>query len=221
MTPLLAYDVMPPTVPGGLPWYCLILHGLGDSRHGWQPVAPMLSLPQLGFVFAEAPNPYHDGFSWFDISPAFAPDPDQVRSSRAALVRLIDHLLDELDLPSERLFILGFSQGCLMTLDVGLRSPRRFAGLVGISGFMCLLEEFPAAFTPATRQQQVLLTHGRSDPLIPIAHTRAQKDRLAALGVALTWREYGKGHTLDVPRELDDIRAWLLARIATGARLGA
>ena len=221
MSRLLVHDIAPPTAPAGLPWYCLILHGLGDSRHGWQEVAPLLALPQLGYVFAEAPRPYHDGFSWFDLSPAFAPDPEQVRSSRAALVALIDHLLEELDLPSERLFILGFSQGCLMTLDVGLRSPRRFAGLVGISGFMCLLDEFPAAFTPATLQQQLLLTHGLSDQLIPIAHTRAQKDRLAALGVALTWREYGKGHTLDVPRELDDIRAWLLARMATGARLGA
>ncbi len=211
---MLVYDIVPPRVRPRSPAdarHCLILHGLGDSMAGWQPVAPMLGLDRVGFVFANAPLDYGDGYSWFDIDAAFAPDDDQVRESRAQLIELIDHLLVELGIASEQLVIMGFSQGSLMTLEVGLRADRRFAGLIGISGFMTMLGEYPAAFGAAAHQQRILLTHGLYDGLIPIAFARRQRDQLAALGVKPDWREYAKEHTLDPERELRDIRAFIAA----------
>src|SRR3954471_11403236 len=129
--------------------HCLVLHGLGDSHRGWMDVAPMLALPGLGFAFADAPRPYGPGFSWFDIRADWSTDDQQVRESRAALGGLIAHLLKELAIPDERLFLMGFSQGCLMALDTALRWPRRFAGVIGISGFLTMLDEYPAALGAA------------------------------------------------------------------------
>jgi phospholipase/carboxylesterase len=217
---MLVYDAIPPRIPPRQPAdarHCLVLHGLGDSMAGWQPVVPMLGLDRVGFVFANAPDEYGEGYSWFDIGGDFVPDHHQIRRSRALLEALIDQLLRELGIASEQLAILGFSQGSLMTLDVGLRSPRRFAGLVGISGFMAMLEEFPAAFGAAAREQRILLTHGLYDQLIPIAFARRQRDQLSALGIAVDWREYPKAHTLDPQRELADVRAFIAACCRTGA----
>src|SRR5258708_4927292 len=150
---MLVYDSLPPSVPPRRPTdarHCLVLHGLGDSMEGWKPVVPMLGLDRVGFVFANAPLDHGDGYSWFGIDADFVPDHRQVRQSRMLLNALIDHLLAELTIASEQLFIMGFSQGSLMTLDIGLRSDRRFAGLIGITGFMPTPDESPPPFGPAS-----------------------------------------------------------------------
>ncbi len=213
---MLLHDLVPPTHPSADSYHCLVLHGLGDSKDGWKPVADELDLPQLGWCFAQAPVPYYGGWSWFDIYADHSIDEDQQRESRDELTRLIDHLLTTLKLPSERLFLMGFSQGCLMVLDQALRADRRFAGIVGISGFLSNLDDYPAAFGAAVKQQHLLLTHGHYDSVLPIAPTRRVKDRLLAMGVPLDWREYAKDHGLDPVRELADLRGFLARRIAAG-----
>jgi phospholipase/carboxylesterase len=209
---LLDHDVVTPK--GGATHQCLVLHGLGDTKHGWQPVAQMLGIERLGFVFAHAPIPYHEGASWFDLSPNFEPDASGVRASRDKLWRLIEHLLATFGIGSDKLFLLGFSQGALMAIDTALRYRSRFAGVLGISGFMAFLDEYPAAFSPCAREQEFLLTHGLYDPMIPIAHVRRQKDTLRRLGCSVDWREYAKEHSIDPEQEIPDIRAWLRKRMA-------
>jgi phospholipase/carboxylesterase len=213
---MLQFDLIPPTRPTTEAFHCLVLHGLGDSKNGWKPVAAELGLPQLGWCFAQAPISYYGGWSWFDIYADHSIDLDQQRESREELTRLIDHVLATLKIPSERLFLMGFSQGCLMILDQGLRANRRFAGLIGISGFLTNLDDYPAAFGSAVKQQHLLMTHGLYDGVLPIASTRRVKDRLLAMGVPLDWREYAKDHSLDPQREIGDIRAFLTRRSAAG-----
>ncbi len=213
---MLQHVLAPPTAPTAEPFHCLVLHGLGDSMAGWRPVAAELGIPELGWCFAQAPVSYYGGWSWFDIYADHTIDQAQQRESRQELTNLIDHLLTTLAIPSERLFIMGFSQGCLMTLDQGLRANRRFAGLIGISGFLSGLDDYPAAFGSVVKQQHLLWTHGLHDGVLPIDATRRVKDRLLAMGVPLDWREYAKAHTLDPQRELGDLRSFLLRRSAAG-----
>jgi len=214
---MLTHEMVPPRKPTPDPttgFHCLVLHGLGDSASGWRPAAPYFALDSMGWIFANAPLPYHDGFSWFDIPQDFAIDLAQVRRSRAMLSELIAHLLIELEIPSEQLFLLGFSQGCLMVVDAALRQPRRFAGVVGISGFLVGLQDFPAAFGPHALAQPILMTHGLYDPMIPIDFVRGQKDDLQRLGLHLDWKEYPKEHSLDPQREIGDISAWMRGKMS-------
>ena len=169
---MLIHEVVPARrAPRLNPYHCLVLHGLGDSMAGWKPALPLLGLDEMGWVLANAPEEYgqYGGYSWFDMLPDMSPDLAGVATSRAALDQLVTHLLADLAIPSERLFLLGFSQGCLMSLDLGLTSDRRFAGIIGISGWVAGLDRYPAAFGSAARQQALLMTHGRGDPMLPIA----------------------------------------------------
>lgn len=195
--------------------HCLVLHGLGDTREGWKPVAPMIGLDATGFSFAQAPDEYHGGWSWFRLDEEMRPDDDGVRRSIALVDELVDGLLARLELPAERLFLMGFSQGCLMAVATALRSRHRFAGVVGISGFHTLLDEYPAGFGPQAREQDLLLTHGRFDGLIPVQLARMQATHLRSLGLRVDWREYDKDHGIDPERELPEIAAWMRQR---GAR---
>src|SRR5207237_8846962 len=108
--------------------------------------------------------------SWYDFAGGMLPG---VERSRKLLFDLIDTQV-KAGFPIEQLILGGFSQGCLMSIEVGLRYPQRLAGIIGISGYVCdpekLLKELPAiAF-----KQRVLMTHGSLDPMIPIGLVREQ-----------------------------------------------
>lgn len=208
-TSILMHDVL---VTGTPSKWVMVLHGLGDSKDGWKPVADYLALPNTGWIFVQAPDCYHEGWSWFDLRlPDPRPDQTQVIRSRTRLRELLTHLETTREIRCEDLTLMGFSQGCLMAMAVGLTHDRPFAGVVGISGWVADLESYPAALGKAADQQRILMTHGDQDQVIPIAVTRPQVVRLQGLGLDLTWCEYQKAHGLDTERELGEVRAFLLA----------
>jgi phospholipase/carboxylesterase len=207
--PLLVHEII---APAGARRWAMVLHGLGDSLAGWQPVAPMLHLADWGFVFVQAPDPYGPGWSWFDLMlPDTRPDRIGVIRSRDRLRELLDHLETTRGIRAEDTSLIGFSQGCLIALDVALRHHRVFAGVVGISGWIDDLEGFPAGFGAAAQRQRILMTHGRFDPVIPITKTAPQAARLKELGLDLRWGIYDKDHGLDPHEEIPDLRRFLVA----------
>ena len=187
----------------------VMLHGLGDSIEGsrWWPEA--LGLPWLNHLLVNAPDDYYGGYSWFDIDD----QPPGVLRSRKMLFDLLDDLRAK-GFPAEQITLGGFSQGCLMTMDVGLRYPHRLAGLVGISGWVFELEKTLKALSPVARQQRLLMTHGTGDPLIPIERVRPQIPPLKAAGLNVEWREFAKVHTIQGEIELAVIREFVRAGYA-------
>lgn len=216
---MLRHHVLPPLDGGPARLWCMVLHGLGDSHQGWLPIVDELRLSGLGWIFVDAPDPYYGGWSWFPIpgmtDPAHGPEEFNagLNRSRALLDELIGHLELTREIPAERLLLWGFSQGCLMAIDQALRGPRRFAGVLGISGWIAAVEEYPAAFGAHACEQDMLVTHGDEDPILPVERSRAAIARLCELGCRIDWREYHKAHSLDAQRELPEIRAWVAARL--------
>ena len=107
--------------------------------------------------------------------------------------------------------LFGFSQGCLMTIEVGLRYPHLFAGLVGISGYVHQPERLLQELSPVALQQRFLITHGTDDPLIPFGPVREQVNRLIAAGIQIEWHEFAKAHTIAGEEELAVIRDFVRA----------
>lgn len=189
----------------------VMLHGLGDTMDGWGFLPSALCLPELNYVFVNAPDPYYGGFSWYDFMGNAG---DGIRRSRLLLHQLLDRCAGE-GFPPEKTILMGFSQGCVMTLDTGLRHATPLAGLVGISGYVHDPDTLLRERAPHAADIPVLVTHGTHDPLIPIATSRAQIERLQRAALPkLEWREYPKVHTLDDGRELDDIRGFVRRALA-------
>jgi phospholipase/carboxylesterase len=188
----------------------VMLHGLGDSIEGYRWWPEALGLPWMNHLFVNAPDEYYGGFSWFDYPDDLAPG---VRRSRKLLFDLLDDLRTK-GFPAEQITLGGFSQGCLMTVDVGLRYPHHFAGLVGISGWIFEAEKTAKELSPIARQQRLLLTHGTADPVIPIEKVRPQIPLLTAASLNLTWREFTKVHTIQGETEMAVIREFVRAGYA-------
>jgi len=187
-----------------------MLHGLGDSIEGYRWVPEALNLPWLNYLLVNAPDEYYGGYSWYDFAGDIAPG---VARSRGLLFELLEAQRGR-GFPTEQTVLGGFSQGCLMAMEVGLRYPHRFACIVGISGYICDPEKLLEELSPVAMQQRILMTHGLVDPMLPFAQTREQVNLLKAAGLRIEWHEFMKGHTIAGEQELEVVRGFVGAGYA-------
>lgn len=185
----------------------VMLHGLGDSIEGYRWLPEMMDLPWLNFLLVNGPDEYFGGYSWFNYPDDLAPG---VLRSRKLLFDLLDDLRTN-GFPADQITLGGFSQGCLVTIDVGLRYPHRLAGLVGISGWVFDIEDLLKTLSPVARQQRLLATHGTFDAVIPIAPVRGQIQKLKSAGLNVEWREFSKAHTVHGAEEISILREFVRA----------
>jgi phospholipase/carboxylesterase len=185
----------------------IFLHGYGadgndliDIGRAWQQL-----LPDAAFVSPHAPRPCGQapmGREWF---PLTFRDPnerwDGVNAAAPALNAFIDAELKRHQLTDPALALVGFSQGTMMALHVGLRRAAAPAAIVGYSGMLVTPpnEADIDAFAAAIRSRPpVLLVHGDQDELIPVQALMHAAQGLAALDVAVEWHiSLGVGHGID------------------------
>jgi phospholipase/carboxylesterase len=183
----------------------IVLHGLGDSLDGFAFLPQALDLPDFSFLGVNAPDSYYGGYSWYEYQGDSATG---ILRSRQLLLDLIEELQGQ-GVEAADIHLFGFSQGCLMAVDVGLRCPQVLGGICGVSGYVAFPEEYPAAFSAVARLQKFLITHGTRDPMIPFGPAAAQFAELEKQGIPLDFRVYDKDHTI-LPEELADIREWFM-----------
>ncbi|MDS1140378.1 dienelactone hydrolase family protein [Pusillimonas sp. SM2304] len=195
------------------------LHGLGADGNDFAPLVPELKLdgmPAIRFVFPHAPvRPVtiNNGMSmraWYDI---FAPDlvrrEDEpgLRLSQQAVQALIARE-NERGIPTDKIVLAGFSQGCAMTLQTGLRMDEKLAGLVGLSGYLPLAALAAAERHAANHDTPIFLAHGVMDPVVSLDRAEATRQALLDMGYPLTWKTYHMPHSVCL-EEIEDIAAFL------------
>lgn len=188
----------------------VMLHGLGDSVEGYRWLPEAMNLPWLNFMLINAPDSYYGGFSWFDYPDNMAPG---ILRSRKLLFELLAGLQIKGFAPRD-VTLGGFSQGGLMTMDVGLRYPHRLAGLVDISGWVFEIEQLLKELSPVAREQRLLISHGPFDPVIPFEPVKEQARALKKAGLTVEWHEFPKGHTIYGEDELLALRQFVQAGYA-------
>ena len=192
----------------------IMLHGLGDSIEGYRWFPEAMRLPWMNYLLVNAPDPYYTGFSWYDFVGNMMPG---VQRSRQLLFELLDARRKE-GFPTEQTILGGFSQGCLMSIDVGFRYPHRFAGIVGISGYVCEPKKLLQELSPVALQQRLLMTHGTQDPIVRFAEAREDASILKAAGLKVDFREFAKAHTIAGEAELEVIREFVRAGYAVAGQ---
>lgn len=195
------------------------MHGLGADGHDFVPIVPELRLdPALGvrFVFPHAPRipvTINMGMlmpAWFDVVELdFRRQPDLagVERSAAAVRALVERERAD-GIPSERIALVGFSQGGAIALHVGLRHAERLAGLGALSTFFATPEDDPTVHAAVNADLPVFQAHGVLDPMVPIERGRAARERLVELGHPVEWHEYPMQHQVCI-EEIDALGAWL------------
>lgn len=195
------------------------MHGLGADGNDFVPIVKELDLggcPPIRFVFPHAPqievtiNGGRMMPAWYDIMDSeFGRDDDEksMRTSEADIRELIEREKTR-GIATEKILIAGFSQGCAMTFQVGLRYPEKLGGLLCLSGYLPLENSFEAERSEANKNIPVYYGHGRGDPVIPIARAQRSLELLKKLGYDVEWHEYNMPHSVCM-EEINDISAFL------------
>jgi phospholipase/carboxylesterase len=200
------------------------MHGLGADGHDFVPIVRELNLagcPSIRFVFPHAetmPVTINNGYvmrAWYDILStdlARREDDAGLRKSQRQIEDLIDRERER-GIPSSRIILAGFSQGCAMALQTGLRYPEKLGGLICLSGYLPLASMISDERSDSNLPTPIFMAHGRGDPVVQISRAEASRDLLVELGYQVEWHEYLMPHSV-CQEEIDDIGAWLRRLLA-------
>ncbi len=173
----------------------VVLHGRGADANDLADIAPMIDSPEgYRFAFANASKPFEPypgmtfGWTWFDGWP---PTPQSIAESRAKLLAFLDEIVDRYPPEGGKLLLAGFSQGGMMSLDVGFRTKQPLRGIVVMSG---AIYEAELPDLRAHRDIPVLIVHGTDDDMIPVIAARRTRRVLEEHGIELEYHEFAMGH---------------------------
>jgi len=202
----------------------IVLHGLGADGNDFVPIAEQLRLDAVGpvrFIFPHAAtrpvtiNGGHVMRAWYDILEPVLDRREDEAGMRASVAEINALIAREVarGMPASRIVLMGFSQGCAMSLLTGLRHPERLAGIAGLSGYLPLGATTAAERSPANADLPVFLAHGTVDPVVALERAVAARDALLALGHPVEWHTYPMPHSV-CPEEIEHLNAWLLQVLA-------
>ena len=194
----------------------LLLHGIGSNEHDLFSMGPHLD-PRFLVVSARAPvEIMANGYGWFKVEftpeGGIVPDLEQAEASGQLVVRFIDELVEAYGVAGRSVYLMGFSQGAMMSLGVALARPDKVSKVVAMSGRLPEEAVSNAASVEEISKLEVFVSHGIYDDVLPIANGRACRDRLEELGVPLIYREYPMGHEVRA-ETLRDITGWLTSTL--------
>ncbi len=171
----------------------IVMHGRGADANDLADIAPTIDRGYR-FIFPNAPREFEPypgmtfGFTWFDGWP---PEPGTIVESRNRLLAFIAEALKRYPTPANKVVIAGFSQGGMMSLDVGYRLDPPPAGIVVMSG---ALFEDDMPDLDARQSTPVLIVHGTQDDMIPVVAARRTRHVLEEHGIRPEYHEYPMGH---------------------------
>jgi phospholipase/carboxylesterase len=183
----------------------LALHGRGSNEGDLIGLAP--HLPQ-GLLWISPRAPLLLGpssYEWYRVREIGKPD--QVLAALETIDHFVDEILTTYPIDSQKLFLLGFSQGSILSMCYTLMKPACIAGVIAQSGYIPngIEIEIDAA---GVKGKPFLITHGEQDTLIPIEWSRASRDHLQGLGADVEFHEFPMGHQVST-ESLAVIYKWL------------
>ncbi|MFV8257297.1 alpha/beta hydrolase [Bdellovibrio bacteriovorus] len=182
----------------------IVLHGRGDSIKPFFSFDEELNLPEMNYLLLNAPRKFLDGYTWYGEPPYQA---NGVMKIREKLFDLLNDLENQ-GWDSKKIFLFGFSQGCLISADVGLNYPKKLAGVVGISGYFNFYPRWRNNLSLDAKKTPWLFTHGHQDDILPLEETKYGVDKLKDAGLKVEWVEMDKDHSLK-DEEYPIIRRWV------------
>lgn len=186
----------------------ILIHGRGADANDLADLAPLLDPPTgARFVFPNAPRAFEAypgmsfGWTWFDGWP---PLQASVAASREVLLKFLDEITARC--PTSSLIVAGFSQGAMMSLDVGLR--REVSGIIAMSGGLYDVDLPDLRTAPKV---PILIAHGTADEVVPVNYARRARVQLEGAGFDVEYHEYPMGHQV-VMEEIEVVKKFIASR---------
>ena len=166
----------------------ILLHGYGGDGNDIAQVTLNWKrfLPNTLFVCPNAPEKClisPSGYQWFDLSK----DNDEFilnesKKNEIILKKFLNEVKEKFSLPNSKICLSGFSQGCMMSINVGLSSDEKYSGILGFSGKIISKKDLSKRII---HKPETLLIHGENDDIVPCVKSLEAKDFLERTKVSV------------------------------------
>ncbi|WP_095167864.1 alpha/beta hydrolase [Pseudomonas sp. Irchel 3H3] len=190
----------------------IFLHGYGSNE------ADLFSLKEglpasYTYLTVRAPQVLEQGsYQWFHKKGdgAYDGDSDDLQRSAALLADFVTKAANKYHTTADRVFLVGFSQGAIMSYEVALRHPTAVRGIAALSGKVLPVLRSQLKADPAQASLAIFIGHGTDDQRLPFTDGSDANSLLSGLGLVPEFHAYpGLGHSIS-EREIEDLNAWLL-----------
>lgn len=181
----------------------LTLHGHGRNEKDLIGLSEHLQ-DDLLWISARGPVLYgKTGYDWYQLPPT----PEKIASTLNTIHTFIKELIANYPIDASKVFLLGFSQGSMISLSYALAYPKSITGVIAQSGAIPSSIGLDIDFN-GLKGKPIVITHGLDDPMMPINRARKTRDALINLGANLDYNEFQMGHTIS-NESLLTIKKWL------------
>lgn len=211
MTFSLKYIVREPKKASDNPPLLLMLHGYGSNEEDLFSFANELP-DELLIISARAPLSIgFGGYAWYTIhfeadDKKFSDIPEAIEA-RNTIVKFIDELQEVYHFNPSKSFLMGFSQGTILSYAVALSHPQKIHNILALSGY--INEELVETSKDLNYKDiDFYCSHGSEDPVIPVDWARKTPTYLKEFKVSHVYKEYYAGHGI-APQNFTDMKNWI------------
>ncbi|CAI8917407.1 phospholipase/carboxylesterase [Pseudomonas sp. IT-P171] len=189
----------------------IFLHGYGSNEQDLFGIKDELPA-QYNFLSVRAPMVMEEGsYQWFRKKGegAYNGETDDLKASGQVLLDFISQAAKKYHTEPNKVFLVGFSQGAIMSYEVALRHPEAVGGIAALSGR--ILPVLKSALKPDEKRQKlaIFIGHGTADKRLPFNDGTEADSLLQSLSLKLEFHAYpGVGHSISAT-EMQDLSAWL------------
>lgn len=188
------------------------LHGRGSNERDLIGLAPYLPQQFLWISPRAAISLGPDAYEWFQLVQVGRPDPTRLANTLDLLDGFLEEVKQHYPVDREKLYLLGFSQGTVVSLSYAVSRPESVAGVIAQSAYLPL-ESGLQIDEVGIKKKPILLTHGIDDDVLPVDWARRSRDKLQELGANVEYYEFKMGHEVSA-QSLEAIAVWLERQLA-------
>jgi phospholipase/carboxylesterase len=210
----LEYIVRKPTKETKTPPLLILLHGYGSNKEDLFSFAEELP-EELLIISAQAPREMgYGGYAWYainfdDVKGKFS-DLKQARESIDKIAVFIDEIKQKYNTNADKTFLLGFSQGAILSYSLSFMYPNKVQHVIALSGYINT-EMIPKTISKDIKTDYYC-SHGSVDQVLPVDWARKSKPFLDNLGLQNVYSEYNVGHGV-APQNFYSFKKWIEERL--------
>jgi phospholipase/carboxylesterase len=215
MNTALHYIVREPKVAHKNPPLLILLHGFGSNEEDLFSFASELP-DELLIVSARAPFKMpHGGFAWYEITldanNEKHSDLNEARQSLTKIADFIDHIQLTYKTAPNNTFLLGFSQGSVLSYALSFNHPNKVQHVIALSGY--INDELLPTDIPSLKiATDYYISHGTVDQVLPVEWARKAPKYLSEHNLQNTYSEYPVGHGV-APQNFQSFKKWIKERM--------
>jgi len=207
----MVYDLLKPKTvdPNKVYPALFLIHGIGSNEQNMFPLTA--GLEEKFFIFSiRGPISHPPGFAFFTIEGYGKPHRDVFKQSLSQLTQFLEYASDRYPIDKKQLFLLGFSQGAILSMSLALTLGKKIKGIVALSGYIPKIVSEDYEIKPVN-ELSVFISHGELDQILPYEWGVEAQEYFRQLGADVTFCSYKEQHTVSIRNQQDFIK-WILAK---------